>query len=226
MKFGQEWDAYFVHVGGSEDAKKYARTEGFHDIDGMAVTAGIFNDPARKRPHNTYVRFTELLAERPETGNLPKFSFKDDDRMPAACSTIKLDYGKSNRIQYIWDDVRRSYARWINDDPHTDKETGEQIYANNVIIQYAKHISSGDELGHIDVQVVGEGKAEFYLGGQYLTGTWSKASNDSFTQYYDENGREIVRARGNTIVQVVRSNKDFIGNADAVAEDSGEADTP
>jgi hypothetical protein len=63
--------------------------------------------------------------------------------------------------------------------------------------------------------VVGTGKAEYYLGGQYLTGTWSKAADDAFTFFYDEFGREIVRAKGNTIVQVVRDNKEFIGNIDA-----------
>lgn len=226
MKFGQEWDAYFVHVGGSEDAKRYARTKGFHDIDGMAVSQGIFTDSARKRPHNTYVNFTELLEGRSQTGNVPELLFQDDNGAPAACRTIKLDYGKSNRIEYRWDEAKRAYARWLNAEPHQDKDTGEQLYASNVFIQYARHTFSGDELGHIDIKLVGEGKAEFYIGGQYMTGTWSKASDDSFTQYYDENGRELVRVRGNTIVQVVRSNKSFIGNADAVSSDTGETNTP
>ena len=48
----------------------------------------------------------------------------------------------------------------IRDRPFTDKETGKQCTATNIIVQYAKHGSYNDKAGHISISLVGSGNAE------------------------------------------------------------------
>jgi hypothetical protein len=62
------------------------------------------------------------------------------------------------------------------------------------------------ELKHIWVDVIGEGKAEYFLGGQYLEGTWEKKSMTEPTMFYDNSGNHITFTRGKTWIQFVRTN--------------------
>ncbi len=53
---------------------------------------------------------------------------------------------------------------------------------------------------------MGEGKAEYFLGGKYQEGTWRKKDYKSPTEYLDKDGKPIVFIEGRTWVQVVRDN--------------------
>ena len=78
-------------------------------------------------------------------------------------------------------------------------ETGEQVAVKNVIVQYSTYASK-------DVYKVwdmtGGGRADYYIGGKLIKGTWKKDAADSPTIFYDDQGQQIVLKPGNTWIHI------------------------
>ena len=205
MQIAREWDAYFVHVGGCDVSRTRAREWNIRNIDDMRGDRGFFVDRERRRPHNTYFNFANALEGKAENGNFGNWVFIDAPEKEPTYTQISFRYINTNRVTYIWDSSRQVYMRYINDSPHVDRGSGEQLFANNIIFQHAVHRNLGTALDHISVDVVGSGEAIFFLGGQYQRGTWSKASLTEPTVFLDQYGQPINFVRGNTWIQVVRT---------------------
>lgn len=209
MSLAKEWDAYYIHVGGSNEAFALMKKWGIRDIDDTGGHPGFWLDESRERPHNTYINLETALKGKKDNGKLKDLNFVDGyDEVPDY-KVIKYSYSKYNNVKYEWDENKNSYLRFINNIKHIDRISGEQITADNIIVQYAKHRYTGDELKHIEVDIIGQGDAEYFLGGKYFKGTWSKKSLSAPTIYYDENGEQIKLVRGKTWVQVVRDNDEI-----------------
>ncbi|WP_028309217.1 DUF3048 domain-containing protein [Desulfitibacter alkalitolerans] len=204
MQLAKEWDAYYVHVGGCNESFAKIGEWKIRDIDDVKGHRGFFLDKNRKRPHSTYINFAEALNGKPENGNFKNWVFVDTPEKEPAYTEISFRYNSSNRVTYKWDMNKKAYMRFLNDKLYDDRESGEQVYTNNIIIQYAGHRNLQTELQHIWVDVVGKGEAEYFLGGQYYQGTWEKKSMTEPTIYYDQQGQPISLVRGKTWIQILR----------------------
>ncbi|HHW08288.1 MAG TPA: DUF3048 domain-containing protein [Clostridia bacterium] len=207
MMLAKEWDAYFAHVGGSDDAFAKVKEWGIRDLDDVRGHKGFWVDKTGKRPHNTYLNLKEALEGKAENGKFHDWEFVDPPEGPPEYKEISFSYDQYNRPSYVFDEEQGVYLRYINGKPHLDKATGQQIAARNVIIQYARHRDLGTKLLHIDVELTGEGKAEYFLGGKHFTGTWRKKDLHSPTEYLDDQGNPIKLVRGKTWVQILRPGK-------------------
>ncbi len=209
MQLAKEWDAYYAHVGGSDDAFAKAVEWKIRDIDDVRGHRGFFLDKQRQRPHNTYLNFTEALKGKEENGKFKDWVFVDIPEIEPSYTEISFSYTRTNNVTYKWDKDKEIYLRFINDKVHDDRESGVQIFTNNIVIQYANHRSLQTELQHIWVDVVGNGKAEYFLGGQYYQGTWEKKSMTDPTIYYNDKGEQVSFVKGKTWIQVVRPNAEI-----------------
>lgn len=209
MMLAKEWDAYFAHVGGSDDAFAKVKEWGIRDIDDVKGHKGFWVDKNGRRPHNTYLNLKEALAGKEKNGVFHNWEFTAPPEGEPDYREISFSYDKYNRPAYVFDEDSGLYLRFINGEPHLDKATGEQLAARNLIFQFARHRNLGTKLLHIDVELIGEGKAEYFLGGKYLTGTWRKKDLNSPTEYLDEEGNPIKPVKGKTWVQVLRPNKEI-----------------
>lgn len=210
MMLAKEWDAYFAHVGGSDDAFAKVKEWGIRDIDDVRGHKGFWVDKEGRRPHNTYLNLREALAGKEENGRFHDWEFIEPLTGAPDYREISFAYDQYNRPSYVFDEEQGLYLRFINGKPHLDKATGRQLSARNLIFQYARHRSMGTELLHIDVDLIGEGKAEYFLGGKYQTGTWRKKDLNSPTEYLDEEGNPIKLVQGKTWVQVLRPGKEVV----------------
>lgn len=204
MQLAKEWDAYYVHVGGCNESFAKIGEWKIRDIDDVKGHRGFFLDKNRKRPHNTYLNFEEALKGKPENGNFKNWVFVDTPDKEPEYVEISFRYSSSNKITYKWDKEKQAYLRFLNDKSYTDRESGEQVFTNNIIFQFANHRNLHTELQHIWVDVVGKGEAEYFLGGQYYQGTWEKKSLLEPTIYYDQQGQPINLVKGKTWIQIVR----------------------
>jgi hypothetical protein len=200
----QEWDAYYAHVGGSEDAKANIRRWGIGDLEGLGNTPGFWSDRTRRAPHNNYLNVAKALAGKTPKGIYRNWVFEEAPGGPPDYREFSFRYSRDYQVTYRFSPERKEYLRYVNGDPHTDRVTGRQLAATNVVVQYAPHIFLGDALGHIDVRLIGQGRAEFFLAGKHQEGTWEKAGPSAPTKFYDSEGRPIRFVRGNTWIQVVR----------------------
>lgn len=214
MDYIKEYDAFFAHDGGNEDA--LANMSNYKIKDLPPAAAYFHRDPSRAAPHNEYSSTAELYKYATSKGfDINTSSFETLKFRPAKPATtsgksVEIDFSRnaSFKVKWQYDSTDNSYKRFHASKEHIDKETGKQITAKNVIIQTVDrtlqpHGSYGDE--NWVFKNVGSGQAKIYRDGEAISANWKKTSRDSRTRYYDESATEIELTPGNTWYEIAAS---------------------
>lgn len=135
------------------------------------------------------------------------WTFVDDKAVsdPTASDiTIEFVQGMTDyKVEWKYDSTNNQYLRFNGGKAHIDMDTGKQLLAKNVVIQYAKMQDLVDKEYHVLYTVVGTGKAIVFQNGEYVEGTWSKDSLTGKTKFINSKGKEISLVRGVTWIEVV-----------------------
>lgn len=208
-----EFDSYFVHVGGSNQAFADIKNKKVADIDATSRGSDVFWRKNHKRmPHNMYSNYEALkhAAEKSQYRQEPqingfKFSSSIEDMNKGEiANNINIRYSKGFEPSYIYDDENKVYERYYNGVEHKDETSGQTLTATNIIIQEANARIIDDKL-RLDMDTIGTGKGKYITTGKVIDITWKKGSYEGITKYYDESGEEIILNPGKTWVQVVRN---------------------
>ena len=161
--------------------------------------------------HTAYVRLPRMKEIASKQGYIleggqSSFHFKLDapesDR--GDISKITLDFSiPQYKSLFEYDSKNNNYVRSVAGSPSTDRESGEQIAVNNVIVMVTDIKNSGDSAGHMLVRTTQEGEAFYFFDGKVVEGTWSRNSAlDPFT-FKDKDGNVVLFNRGHTWVGVI-----------------------
>ena len=86
---------------------------------------------------------------------------------------------------------------------HRDQFTGEQLAAENVIIEVVPD-EVIDREGRLDLAQTGEGPAYYFMDGVAIQGTWTKADYGSRTFFWDTAGNLVrFNSGGTTWIQLI-----------------------
>lgn len=212
VKLQVEWRLPFAHYGSASTGQGEALTllKSLNlpvRFDGhLGLNDEFFSrDSARSAPHNAYFNAEKAKVKIPEFAYEERFTFDDTSNVDDSdILTISMKYSTINNVKYVFDSTSRKYLRFVNDDPHMDAYTKEQIGVTNIIVLHAPH-RSVEKVEYVLVDFVGEGKAEFFVNGKHEVGSWLKASDTAITKFFDSAGEEIVLLPGNTWIQVVHN---------------------
>lgn len=205
-----EFDAIFVHVGGSEAAKSDAKKLKIAEIDGLNSSPKIFwRFSEKKAPNNLYSSMEMLRQTQEERGYRDSsefegfiFDYDDITREGEPAKKVEIIYNKSNRTDYTYDDNLGKYLRYKDGKPHIDESDETQLTADNIIVQRAG-IKVLDNEGRLAISVEGSGTG-YYISQRYSEEiTWEKKERSSKTYYYNTDGDEIVLKPGQTWIQIV-----------------------
>lgn len=208
-----EFDSYFVHVGGSDQAFTDIKIKKVSDIDAMSRGNDVFwRKNHKKMPHNMYSSYEALLnaAEKSKYRNESQFTgFKfNTSILPMnngeTVNKLGIKYFKGHEPSYIYDIESAVYTRYYNGEKHIDETTKEALTATNIIIQEVGAKVIDDKL-RLDMNTVGEGRGKYITAGKMVDITWKKASYEGITKYFDSNRKELILNPGKTWVQVVKS---------------------
>lgn len=208
LDIAQEWDAYLVHYGGSPLAKAQFDKVPIKRIDGMIDTHRFWRDSSRKSPHNAYIDITKCrdLIDFEQNRRQIKFS-EAPQAIGQTCSTVAIPYtSKSYKVEYKYDDESGKNMRFTAGDPFIDRESGEQISVDNIVIQYARHERTENGVGYKEIELYGSGRAQYFIGGQFFEGSWERSDAQSPTKFLDEKGQEIEFLPGNIWIHIVPTN--------------------
>jgi len=212
-----EYDPYYVHVGGSEQAKKDIKSLNMADIDGLSSGSNVFWRTKHKRiPHNMYSNATAIIKEGNRKGYRTEVTFETPQFNEVAttiegvsCTELDIIYLQpTNRdktgyhVGFTYNEETMLYERFVNGKPYSDEIDGTPLTTTNVIIQYATHKVLDNE-GRLAVGFIGDGKGHYISSGKKMPITWEKKDRRGMTRYYDETGSEIKFNPGKTWVQVV-----------------------
>ncbi len=174
----------------------------------------------RHAPHNVYTDVSKhaALLEKP-VEPVSHFLFNEEAVYTGEdINNIEVRYNaRTVDTKYIYDKAAQRYNRFIGADPMIDANTNSQVTVKNVIVQYAKTVGLGTSKGHIDIKLIGTGKADVFVNGKHIAATWKRATQDDITKYYDDAGKEIELQPGNTWIQIIPSTWTMIKTGDSIS---------
>lgn len=207
-----EFNATLVHVGASPIGYAALTATGIRNLNESWGDAGVWRSSRRAAPHNAYTTIPEareyaLAKGEVGLGSWGPLQFKDPaaTQFGAEASRLFITYvpGGYYTVEYRYDPETNTYLRWMDRVPHRDATTGQQIAAQNVIVQVVPD-EVIDREGRLDLAQTGEGQAFFLLDGVVVPGTWTKADFGSQTFFWDTAGNPMrVNPGGTTWIQIV-----------------------
>lgn len=231
-----EYDPYYVHVGGSEQAKKDIRNLNMADIDGLSSGSNVFWRTKHKRiPHNMYSNAGAIIKEGNRKGyrtevTIDTLKFKDAVETLNGDPCVGLDIiylQATNRdkdgyhVGFTYNEETGLYERLVNNKPYSDEIDASALNTTNIIVQYASHKVLDSE-GRLAIGIVGSGKGYYISAGEIIPITWKKEERRALTRYYDVEGSEIELNPGKLWIQVVPSTR--YDDENWVTFDTGKSD--
>lgn len=214
LEWNEEYDGPYAHAGGSPDALEMISAFGVTQLNGIGNAARYFwRDRGLGAPHNLFTS-SELMSRAYRDLKIdarqPAFTawtFKDNmplDQRPTGEPYVRIKFsGYAFEAEYRYRRETNTYARFNAGAVHADQQTGDQIQANNVLVQVIPPILDVGEKGRLTLDVTGSGKALIFVDGGINLGTWKKVDRASRTEFFLENGQPALLNRGSTWIAVV-----------------------
>ncbi len=209
-----EYDAIFVHFGGSVYAYDDIKKLGVNDIDGMNSKSFWRENPYKLASEHT--AYTSLVKLKNEASN--KYKTTTSTKWPLNYSTdeinldgisatsIEVPFSNYTKNSYIYDSETKMYKRYVNGSEHVDMKTKKQYSFKNIIIA-RMNFSYTDSNYYLDIKDVGSGSGYYITNGKAIEITWSKQDRKNKTIYKDKNGNEIKLNDGNTFIEYQPTNQ-------------------
>jgi len=134
-----------------------------------------------------------------ETGKKEKVNIQNPELITA--NSISIPYSNYQTRSYKYDSTKKVYLRYMNEKPHIDKTTKQQLYYKNIIIMKVSNYQL-DSYGRQDLKTTGTGEGYYITNGYALPLTWTKNSRSTKTKYTYGDGKEIKVNDGNTFIQI------------------------
>ena len=214
-----EWarglDAFYAHVGGSQDARTLIRTLGVADLDQFRYGTQAYHREPKPGVAIEHTMFTstKLLYEVARkakfelTAVLTPYQFKEEapgaERGTAQTATIDFSF-PTYKVVWTYDPITNAYLRSQAGAAHVDRVTNEQISAKTIAIATVKRQLKAEEDGPGWIMTTtGSGKATVLLDGKSIVGTWKRPAKTDMIRFFNEAGEEIALNRGQTWIEIV-----------------------
>lgn len=224
LRLALEYDALYVHVGGSEDAKSDIKRLNVPDIDGLyAPDEILWREKHRKAPHNTYASFKSLNKWADKMKYRKdykleswKFAYPEENKeVKKNAKEFKIIYKepvkgdpKGYYSGFKYDEKNGYYLRYVNGEPHVDEVSKEQLKAYSIIVQRADTQTLDNE-GRLAVDLVGKGNGYYFHNGMMQEIKWEKKSDAARTEYMTETGEELIFIPGALWIQIIPNSLDL-----------------
>ena len=176
-------------------------------------------ETGRDDVHSLYYRVAALVNrffKDYESKVCERFNFMENVSYADGKSftTVSMPFGNDTNpkwIQFTYDPATNRLLRSENGKPFMTRTlnedgtsyTEEQMSVQNLIIQYVNYgLIKGDPKNRRTCELIGTGKCDFFINGQYVTGTWSRPTDDDYTQYLLDDGSLVILEPGNTWIAV------------------------
>jgi len=220
-------DAVYLHAGGSEDAYAKIKSWGVTALDcvnGPYEGTLYWRDQERIKTagyeHSVFTSGDTIIncfknysfRMEHKAGYTYQMEFADDGTPVGGESahiiTVPYSYYKTGVFSYDEDDGRYLVEEY--DKPYVDGNTGGQVSVTNVVIlKTACKLISGDEYGHLTVDLTSGGEGYFACGGKIIPIKWSKADKDSQFVYKTLDGKPVTFGKGPTYVNIIPLEKNI-----------------
>jgi len=214
MDWLKEYDAFFAHAGGNEDA---LANIGNYQIKDIPHTEPYYRRDYKGRKvaseHTLYSSTASLYELAQKRGfdvgssNYTAMKFKVDGPADPAGKGVEINFSSASyKVNWTFDPAANIYLRNMAGTAHKDRVTDSQITAKNIVIQTVSrtHQPTGSYgSSNYVFKNIGEGNAYVLRDGQVVKATWKKSDLNSRTKFFDETGVEIQFNPGNTWYEII-----------------------
>lgn len=201
-----EWSAIFAHCGGQS-----LKNERIVNLDQMRYPSPYWRDKNIGGWINLFTKTQNIREKSRKIGFQEKVNLDNHlldlrtlNLSGGDITKITIQCNQKYTISYEYKASANTYLKYINSKPHQDSKTSEQIAVSNIIIQYVPVTKiPGDGEGRLEVEVIGEGIAKVFYGGNYFLSKWIKKSKDQPTVYYDRQGKVLNLNQGSIWIHLV-----------------------
>jgi hypothetical protein len=138
------------------------------------------------------------------TKGFVQYAFKDDVPVAQrpATQTVHLEFWTTDpayAVDWVYDPAANIYKRNNGGVAHIDRNTNKQLTAKNVIVLSMVESNANDGYDnnlHLLYKTKGTGKANIFMDGKQIIGTWRKDSRTARTLLFDNAGSSIKFDRG------------------------------
>ncbi|HIW31726.1 MAG TPA: DUF3048 domain-containing protein [Candidatus Paenibacillus intestinavium] len=213
IDLADSFGAVIAHAGASNDAYAILQRQKKSYLDEISNAGPYYwRSSERKAPHNLYTNLAKLRegAEKKSYQtelSVKGYPFTEQDTLTASGAIKKLEVIiqlKGYRVGYQYDEVKGTYLRSINDEPHIDKNNDEQLSTTNLIFMQTNHKVLDNE-GRLSVDLQSGGDALIISHGHSIEGNWIRAE-DGMIRFL-QNGVEINFSKGKNIIHILPTGK-------------------
>ena len=225
VRLREEWQGGIAFCGGPK-AEDNNVVQYFKDLGATAkgvvfdvetsLKRGLFNHRVKGvlAPDNLSVDAVGLQSLIPEETIATPHPFLFTDVSPYTdgyelAYSINMDWGHKAWIShFVYDAQNNLYLRYSGEAPYMtfaaaddrEEDNMEQMSFSNVIIQRVHYDYVNNNRIMPDMQSIGKGNADIFIGGRYIPGYWVRESLESPTVFFDDQGNEIQLTRGKTFI--------------------------
>ena len=206
MDWAEEYQGVYMHVGGSPQALAVIDQYDFVNIDQIGSGEIYFwRDDRMTAPHNVFtstsniLRIGELKDVPAISSDFKSWNFVAPEDVVGDLVDIIIDFSNDYyQVKWKFNQALGYYQRWQNDTKQVS-HTGEQLKADNIIIQVVDSYLIDEERLGIDTD--GDGQVVIFnkLGKQ--EGNWQY--QDGRTLFFDDLGNELKLVSGITWLEIV-----------------------
>lgn len=203
----KEWGAIFGHCGGDPKDLEPIKEWGVVDADELFGRGDLFWRSAdRVPPDNLYASIGDLRKAVSTSLPAPFHRYDFEPWVDKPAQVLHIDYGQDYMVEYRYSPDDDAYERFVIDSgkelQQKDLDTQDRVLVSNVVVQFASSKVVYSDGGLI-IDLIGEDKALYLLGGRWEKGTWEKQGVSEITFFYDSGGVPIKLAPGQTWIQIV-----------------------
>lgn len=213
IELANQYQGAAVHSGASDQVRWLISQESFVNLDEFFHPTPFYYVEGlgwMGRLHTSAPAIREYMREKgfEAAVELRGFTFAEEPPKGGKALSITIPYPESSVVTWRYDDEIGRYLRWQRGEPQVERESGEQLAFDNVIIQFVEHQATDiveDTNGATSIRIVmtGSGPAWLCRDGVIAKGTWERSEKLEMTRFLDADGEEMALKPGQTWVELV-----------------------
>lgn len=210
-----EYSAVLIHCGGDSRALKKINSGAVKvkDLDEIKLGGYFWRDRNRISPYNLFTSSSNLEKAKKDRGweNLSEplkfFSFTKPSEEKGAIFKVEVkSFSYTYSVKWIFNPEKNLYERNQGGAQHTTNPENDVLTTHNLLVLITRGVIATN-LGHLDLDIVGEGKAYLFKNGNSLEVSWIKKSPSARLEIYDLEGKEITLSPGRTWITIITDSK-------------------
>jgi len=219
LEIAKEYDALLAHSGGSSEALEKIKEWRVHDLEEIAWWGPdyFWRVYSRVSPHNLFTseeKLRQAVTDFELADNTPDYmawrfgeGIKNNYVGDAHDIYIDFSLGTDFDAKYVYGASTGKYLRFQGNEKHIDALNGQQIVADNIVVQFVPKEKILDANGRISLSLHGIGKALVFRDGKKIEANWARGEGaKSRTVFYGK--EEIVFKQGNIWIAIVPDDRD------------------